>query len=127
MNIKIQQSISYITEPQNKFRKNSSSQVAPSEPETGSCSQKPNFSGYYTPVYMEKNDALEFRKKLYSLENIHCPICGIKMLSIKEAQNLIKQGANIKNPVKFSFWLSIKRVVLYFLVFSLLVFLRYLE
>lgn len=69
--------------------------------------QKPALlpAGYYFPINF-KGDTDNIEKQLKQLENIHCPVCGVKMLSQNEMKRLLKQGQKITDVTMFCDWLE---------------------
>ncbi len=55
----------------------------------------------YKPINMQGIDTIAFIGELKSLDNMHCPLCGTKMLSEKEFQQAMKQAGDVKTPEDF--------------------------
>lgn len=55
----------------------------------------------YKPINMEGIDTIAFIGELKSLDNMHCPLCGTKMLSGKEFQKAMKQAGEVSTPEDF--------------------------
>ena len=62
--------------------------------------------GYYLPINFKANEDRVFRRELLSLEDIHCPFCGTKMLTAKSLSDKIYEGSKIKSPKEFAKWLE---------------------
>ena len=60
----------------------------------------------YRPINMEGIDTIAFIGELKSLDNLHCPLCGTKMLSEKEFQRAMKQADDVKTPEDFCNYLD---------------------
>ncbi len=55
----------------------------------------------YKPLNLQGIDTIAFIGELKSLDNMHCPLCGTKMLSEKEFQQAMKQAGEVKTPENF--------------------------
>lgn len=62
--------------------------------------------GYYLPINFKANEDRVFRRELLTLEDIHCPFCGTKMLTAKSLSGKVAEGGKIKNPKEFAKWLD---------------------
>lgn len=62
--------------------------------------------GYYLPINFKANEDRVFRRELLSLEDIHCPFCGTKMLTAKSLSDKTYEGSKIKSPKEFAKWLE---------------------
>lgn len=55
----------------------------------------------YKPINLKGIDAIAFIGDLKSLDGMHCPLCGTKMMSPKEAQQALKEADTINSPEEF--------------------------
>ncbi len=55
----------------------------------------------YKPINLEGIDTIAFIGELKSLDNIHCPLCGTKMLSEREFQQAMKLADRVNTPEEF--------------------------
>ena len=55
----------------------------------------------YMPINTEGIDTIAFIGELKSLDNLHCPLCGTKMLSEQEFQKAMKLADEVKTPENF--------------------------
>ena len=55
----------------------------------------------YMPINTEGIDTIAFIGELKSLDNLHCPLCGTKMLSEQEFQQAMKLADEVKTPENF--------------------------
>lgn len=55
----------------------------------------------YKPINLQGIDTIAFIGELKSLDNMHCPLCGTKMLSEKEFRQAMKEANEIKSPEDF--------------------------
>ena len=58
-------------------------------------------SFYTTQVNFKANDEYIFTRELLSLKDIHCPVCGVKLLNHKQMKNLLDTGSRIASPKSF--------------------------
>lgn len=63
-------------------------------------------TGYYLPLNFKASEDRIFKKELRSLEDVHCPFCGTKMVTAKSYTNKIEEGGKINNPKEFAKWLE---------------------
>lgn len=61
---------------------------------------------FYLPTNFKANETKSFEKDMRNLQNIHCPVCGVKMLSKKEIMSLLAEGERIKSINSFIAWLE---------------------
>ena len=60
----------------------------------------------YRPINFQGIDTIAFIGELKSLDNMHCPLCGTKMLSAKEYQQCMKEADGINTPEEFCNYLE---------------------
>ncbi len=65
-----------------------------------------NLGGGIFRINFKGNEVVDFTNELKNLENIHCPICGVKMLSQKSIQSLVTEGNRIVSAKSFVNWLE---------------------
>lgn len=61
---------------------------------------------YYLPSNFKANESRSFDTDMRNLQNLHCPVCGVKMLSKKEIMILLAEGERIKSIHSFIGWLE---------------------
>ena len=63
-------------------------------------------SGIYMPVISFCGDYEEFKRQMLSLDNIHCPGCGNKMLSEKKLKQIVNNAAYTKTIPEYAKFLE---------------------
>lgn len=97
---------------QNKYiqnHKNITFKAAPfdvSPPIQDTQKQLIEISNSYFPVNIQQNNTSQFVRKLYKLDNVHCPVCGVKMFSFNKFKNVLAEGSEITNSKDFIDWLE---------------------
>lgn len=60
-------------------------------------------SGFYSNALINFGENVEaFQKQLLSLDDIHCPACGEKMLSSQSMKELVRKAENIHNLPEYA-------------------------
>lgn len=60
----------------------------------------------FSPANFKGQESAVFARDLRNLHGIHCPICGVEMLSLNDFQNTIREGESIKDPGEFASWIE---------------------
>lgn len=58
------------------------------------------------PANFKGLESAAFAKELRQLKEVHCPVCGVKMIPYKDLQALVQEGEEIKDPESFALWLQ---------------------
>lgn len=56
---------------------------------------------YYVPFGCSETSKQSFGKQLEELKDVHCPSCGVKMLTREEFGKLLNEAAKLKTPKEF--------------------------
>lgn len=85
--------------PRIQFNTYSNYSKVPAEkaPDLPEAINSPAF-GYYLPVNFK---SLQLDKKFENVNDLHCPICGKKMLTDQKYQQIIEESRNVKNSQDF--------------------------